>query len=207
MQLTATQQSAIRGYSQNGTVEEACGFIFQNGEVARCFNAHPEPADAFRIDPSTFVLAAERGIRAIWHSHAIHDGLSPTDQEAVRADGELAWVVYCLRTDEFHVADPTDRGPLVGRTFSYGILDCYSLVCDALRERHAIELPPWPRRTWGEWGEPGFTVFDEQVQRFCRQVGAERLLPGDIVFMGRDTTNHIGILTGPDRLLLSLIHI
>lgn len=200
MQLSQGQMSAIQGHSALGLHEEACGFIFGDGEVSRCFNTHPDPAGAFRIDEQTYVLAEERGIRAIWHSHAKLDGFSPADQAAVLAD-VVPWVVYCLRTGLFHVVDPACHGPLVGRTFSYGILDCYSLVCDAMLEQHGIELPTWHRGPWGEWGEPGFTVFDEEVVQHCRQVGAERLLPGDLVFMGKDHTNHVGILTAPDRLL------
>lgn len=201
MQLSPQQEATIRKASRGGLQQEACGFILSTGEVWRTTNVHETPADAFRIDPAMFAKAEEIGVKAVWHSHATYDGLSPADQAAVRADGELAWVVYCLRTDAFHIVDPQERGPLIGRTFSYGILDCYSLVRDALWRHHDIELPAWKRGPWGEWGEPDFTVFDEQVEKHCRQVGAERLLPGDIVFMGKDHTNHIGVLTAPDRLL------
>ena len=50
MHLTLYQENSIRAYSTTSLVEEACGFIFEDGEVARCFNAHPDPAKAFRID-------------------------------------------------------------------------------------------------------------------------------------------------------------
>lgn len=203
MNLTAIQKSDIRAFSRGGLVQEACGFVLGDGRVVRCLNTHPEPTNAFQIDPDAYARADEfYGVAAVWHSHAKLDGLSPEDQAAVRADGELPWIVYCLRTDEFHIVDPLEHGPLIGRTFSYGILDCYSLVCDALEERHGIAIfPEWKRGSWGEWGRPDFTVFDLEVGRLCRQVGRERLLPGDIVFMGKDHTSHIGILTDSDRML------
>ena len=200
MHLTLYQENSIRAYSTTSLVEEACGFIFEDGDVARCFNAHPDPAKAFRIDEQTYWHAEERGIRAIWHSHATHDGFSPTDQAAVRAD-RIPWIVFCLLTNAFHTVDPTERGPLIGRTFSYGINDCYSLVSDALWLHHHIELPAWPRADYGEWTRPDFTVFDEQVTQHCRQVGAERLLSGDIVFLGRDHTCHIGVIDATGGLL------
>jgi proteasome lid subunit RPN8/RPN11 len=201
MQLTTEQQNLIRQLSASGMVEEACGFVFNDGGIHRCFNAHPDPANAFRIEPESYARWESRGIAAVWHSHARHDGLSPSDQAAVLADGELAWIVYCLRTDRFHIVDPTDRGPLIGRTFSYGILDCYSLVSDFHWQHLGIELPPWPRRDYGEWSQRDFTVFDDEVQKHCRQVGAERLLPGDIVFMGRSQTSHIGVIDHTGGLL------
>lgn len=202
MKLTEIQKNEIRAFSRGGLVQEACGFVLGDGRVVRTLNTHPEPADAFQIDPDAYARADEAyGVAAVWHSHAKLNGLSPEDQAAVRADGELPWIVYCLRTDEFHVVDPQDRGPLLGRTFSYGILDCYSLVCDALEERHGVILPDWKRGNWGEWGRPDFTVFDMQAPEFCRRVGRERLLPGDVVLMGKDHTSHIGILTDADRML------
>lgn len=201
MILTEDQKNTIRAFSVHGLIKEACGFILDDGRVLRTPNVHADPGEAFQIDPEAYAAASELGIRAIWHSHAELDGFSPADQAAVLADGEEPWVVYCLRTDAFHVVDPADHGPLIGRTFCYGILDCYSLVCDALEERHGIQLPTWRRGNWGEWGRPDFTAFDDQVAEHCRQLGNERILPGDIVFFGRRQTSHIGVFTASDRFL------
>lgn len=201
MKLAEWQKQRIRELSVLAAPEEACGFVLEHGDVTRTLNVAADPCGTFEIDTQAFLLAEEAGLRAIWHSHSSLDGLSPADQAGVIETG-LPWIVYTLATDRFHLVDPADRGPLLGRSFCYGINDCYSLVCDALRERHGVELPAWRRGAWGEWDDPSFTVFDEQVARHCRQLGREPMLAGDVLLFGaRGRTGHIGVATGPEHFL------
>jgi proteasome lid subunit RPN8/RPN11 len=206
--LTEEQQQAIRMFSAQNATEESCGFVMLDGEVVVVPNlVDPDKRiDRFAIDPADYARLEPHGIVGVWHSHVELDRFSEIDQEAMAADRELAWAVYCLRTDKLYQVDPSGIAPYLNRPFAYGVYDCYSLVSDYLAREHAVRLPPWNRGKFGEWDDAMFKHFDEQWLHYGRKVGKDTpLKSGDILLfnLGNNSghTDHVGVFTQGGKFL------
>ena len=98
------------------------------------------------------------------HSHPFaNPAPSQADRVGVESSG-LPWLIVNPQTGAHTLTLPTGyRAPLLGREFSYGVLDCLALVSDWYAER-GIVLPRCDRMEWN-WWEHGKNLFVENFAR------------------------------------------
>jgi proteasome lid subunit RPN8/RPN11 len=152
---------------------EACGLLVirKGREVyARCRNIGVG-TDQFVIHPEDYAAADMEGeIVGVVHSHP---GTSPepsqADQVACEASG-LPWHIVGIPSEDWVRVEPTGFvAPLVGREWSHGVLDCYSLVRDWFRSERGVLLPNFAR--FDDWWKRGENLYLDNFS----QVGFEAI--------------------------------
>ena len=136
---------------------EACGLLVirKGREVyARCRNIGVG-TDQFVIHPEDYAAADIQGeIVGVVHSHP---GMSPEPSQADRVACEasgLPWYIVGIPSEDWVRIEPTGFvAPLVGREWSHGVLDCYSLVRDWFRSERGVLLPNFAR--FDDWWKRG----------------------------------------------------
>jgi len=193
---------------------EACGLVVSaNGRprIIICQNVAADPRSNFRINPHDYIDAAKLGeVIGVWHTHC---DVPPNPSEADIAGcnaSRLPWYILAVWNSEggLQCTPVTTLHPhetemtYEGRTYLFGVNDCYTLVRDYYRQEFGVTLGEYPRveRFWEKgldffangYAEQGFRLLiDEEPQvgdLFIMQVGAK--LP-----------NHIGIYVGDDKML------
>jgi proteasome lid subunit RPN8/RPN11 len=188
---------------------EACGLLVirKGREVyARCRNIGVG-TDQFVIHPEDYAAADIQGeIVGVVHSHP---GMSPEPSQADRVACEasgLPWHIVGFPSEDWVRIEPTGFvAPLVGREWSHGVLDCYSLVRDWFRSERGVLLPNFAR--FDDWWKRGENLY---LDNFA-QVGFEvinsadlrSLQPGDCFLMqvASPVPNHAAVYLG-DGLIL-----
>ena len=216
--IEATAQ-AIRDHAAKEFPRESCGVvIIVNGKERYypCANKAATPNEHFVIDPKDRARAEDLGeLVAIVHSHPIVSA-QPSEADLVMCEKTgLEWhIVHVSVPDgetapkgqDIHSFRPSGyETPLVGRTFSHGILDCYTLVQDYYRRELGIELP-WFERRDGWWDVPGYNLYlDNFRQCGFVPVPAESLREGDTILMQirskQNVPNHAAVYIGDGRIL------
>lgn len=188
---------------------EACGLLVirKGREVyARCRNIGVG-TDQFVIHPEDYAAADIQGeIVGVVHSHP---GTSPEPSQADRVACEasgLPWHIVGFPSEDWVRIEPTGFvAPLVGREWSHGVLDCYSLVRDWFRSERGVLLPNFAR--FDDWWKRGENLYLDNFS----QVGFEvvnfadlrNLLLGDCFLMqvASPVPNHAAVYLG-DGLIL-----
>jgi proteasome lid subunit RPN8/RPN11 len=188
---------------------EACGLLVirKGREVyARCRNIGVG-TDQFVIHPEDYAAADREGeIVGVVHSHP---GTSPEPSQADRvacgASG-LPWHIVGIPSEDWVRIEPTGFvAPLVGREWSHGVLDCYSLVRDWFRSERGVLLPNFAR--FDDWWKRGENLYLDNFSRVGFEVvnfaDLRNLLPGDCFLMqvASPVPNHAAVYLG-DGLIL-----
>lgn len=192
---------------------EACGLIVQNQsgyEFVAIKNIHDSPRDNFAISSNDYARASIRGeITAVFHSHvdaSIYNGkldFSEADRVACEHLG-LPWVLVSLPSQEIKINNPCGyRLPLLGREFSYGVVDCYALIRDAFWDI-GIELFNYKRDKLYEWNEdPAWNLYEDYFEKegFLEIDTKDELRKYDLLLMKiqSDKINHGALIWEPDR--------
>jgi proteasome lid subunit RPN8/RPN11 len=206
--------------------QESCGYV-KDGMYVPCKNAHAKPRDFFTIDDRAFDQAILDGtVEAIVHSHP--DGElfpSQADMESQMANN-VPFILIQLNDSVIGEivawGDTLPIPPVLSRPFCHGILDCYSLIRDAMRlgkEGLAKENIDWPHdpvtlpqvaRDDCWWKDGKKDLYSDYLQRTgFRQISLSEVRPGDgfLMALGDRTVNpnkvlnHAGLLTGGDLIL------
>lgn len=192
---------------------ECCGLvIIEKGRerYVPCRNIAATKAEHFVIAAQDYADAEELGeVVGVAHSHP---DAPPMPSEADRVGCEetgVPWVIVSVRRDgetvaaaEAAVIEPQGyRAPLVGREFSHGVLDCYTIVRDWYAQERGIELPNFHRRD--NWWNDGENLYLDNFEAsgFERAIGAPQV--GDIILMQirAKVPNHAAVYLG-DGLIL-----
>lgn len=199
---------ALREYPR-----ESCGLVVVvRGKLryVSCTNAARTPSEHFVLPAAEWAAAEDLGdVMALVHSHPDTDARpSQADRVNCEATG-VAWVVFAVHgleagptVVETQVLRPDGyQAPLVGREFSYGTLDCYTLVRDWYRQERGVELPSFASEDG--WWDRGETLVLDYYQRagFRRVYGPPE--PGDVVVMQirASTPNHTAVYLGDGVML------
>jgi proteasome lid subunit RPN8/RPN11 len=143
--LTEHIKAQIRTYSASESPKEACGLIIvsENTEVfVPVLNISESPKRTFIIPSSEYLRVNKLGeIKVVVHSHT-QDSLGPSDADKASCNaGNTPWVVYNLVNDKFYTLYPSNIKPeLIGRSFCWGIFDCFTLIRDYYDQVHGLDV-------------------------------------------------------------------
>lgn len=195
--LKATMQQ----HALSSPNEEACGLI-AGDEYWPCKNIHQEPSRFFAIDSQDYAKIEKHGpIQGVFHSHINKANKFSVEDIKACKESAVPWVMFCMGASEWHHADPSGNSPYLGRPWTYGIYDCYSLLRDFYKREFNIALDDYERGAEFEWASPEWRMFEKNVkgQGFVEVEAAEKR--GDMLLMQLQAPfpNHTGVVAIPER--------
>jgi proteasome lid subunit RPN8/RPN11 len=186
--------------------KEGCGLL-----IVRKGKQHYIPCnnmaigtDNFIIDPKDYLKAHTEGeIVSVIHSHP-DTSEKPSQADLVACEASnLPWSIYSFKTDLWHYFQPSGYiAPLVGRIWSHGVLDCYSIVKDYYSQELKISLPDYKRSD--KWWEMGDNLYlDNFKEAGFKQITLAELKPNDCMLMciGSKVPNHAAVYLGDQYIL------
>lgn len=205
---------AIRDHAIEQYPRESCGLvvIHKGRELyLPCRNVAKSKDENFVLEPEDYAKAEEIGeIVAVVHSHP-NAPARPSEADLVMCESTgLPWhIVHVSRSEagNLHATDiytfqPTGYvAPLVGRSFSHGVLDCYQLIKDYYARELLIELPDFYRRD--NWWNEGQNLYMQNFEAagFVPATGAIRKHDVVIMQVRSPVPNHAGVYIGDGRIL------
>lgn len=206
MILTEQVQADFTGHAEREFPREACGLVvIQKGrQVYKPCRNLAVGTDQFVIDPEDYANADQSGeIVAVVHSHP---NMSPEPSQADLVSCEasgLPWFILSHPVGTWSETFPKGyKAPLVGRQWSHGVLDCYSIIRDWYAIERGILLPDFQRHD--EWWLKGENLYEENFDKAgFYEISSDDLRTGDVILMqvGSPVSNHGAIYLG-DGLIL-----
>lgn len=208
-------KDAIAAHAIAEYPRECCGLVvLDRGEevYVPCRNIAQKPEQDFALSPEDFSHAEDRGeVVALAHSHpGMPARATDTDMTSCEKHGIPLWIIVALGVqangsiaidDWFEFSPSGYIAPLLGRRWSHGVLDCYSLVRDWYLLERKVALPNFDRTD--KWWEDGASNL--YVDNY-RKAGFENLgpdvepEPGDVLLMQirskNGVPNHAGVYLG-----------
>ena len=162
----------------------------------KCRNIAETPDEHFILDPDDYLKAESKGeITAVVHSHPkTSPAPSPADMVACEASG-LPWFIVNPNTETWGSYKPNGfELPYVGREFSHGIVDCYSLVRDFYKREFNLGLNDYNRRD--QWWYKGENMYlDNFAKEGFKEIDISEVGYGDLFLMQLESPvpNHAAI--------------
>lgn len=204
--MNAKLRNAMKAHARAEFPREAAGFIVQTerGEEYVRLKNLSEQVDRVIVCPKSQAAAYKKGeVIAFFHSHP-NLPAAPSEADKVGCESMgLPWLIYALndhdgdlKFDPLITMKPSGyQGPLIGRFFYHGVLDCYTLVLDYYQRELGITLPNFERDD--EWWKQGQNLYEENFAKAGFEQVAD-LQPHDVVLMQyySPVTNHAGVFIG-----------
>ena len=209
--MTDETLQAIRDHAAREIPRESCGLVVIRKGRERyipCRNL-ASGAEQFQLHHEDYASAEEQGdIVMIVHSHPTTAPIpSQADRVGCEASG-LPWCIVNSLTGEISEFQPTGYvAPLVGRVFSHGVLDCYTLIRDYYARELSITLPDFSRTDgWWERGEDLYRTHFAEAG--FHVVPESALQPHDVLLMqlSANAINHGAVYVGDDKILHHPMH-
>lgn len=204
MILTKSIQDFIESHASE-TMDEVCGLIIvKDGEYIpyRCKNVSSNPKEHFIVDPFDYLSITQKGeIVAVYHSHSQDNFFSIFDIDQVKFNN-LIYILYYIPKKTFNIIDPQNSYcKYLGRKFSIGFLDCFTLVKDFYSNEFQIQLNDYSRdKNW-------YTKNPKLIEdNFSKEgfVEVKDLKFGDIILFSPSVSSaakHLGIYIGSNLFL------
>ncbi|MDX2074709.1 MAG: C40 family peptidase [Alphaproteobacteria bacterium] len=204
-----TKQS-IADHAAQEFPRECCGLLINDGgkEIYWPCRNMAVKTDNFQLHPQDYLAGEKRGqIMAIIHSHP-NGSPEPSQADKVACERTgLPWHIIAYPTLQWASLLPSGyKAPLLGREWSHGVLDCYSLIRDWYFEERAVELMDFPRQD--EWWRRGDNLYEENFERAGFMEVKDDLQLGDVILMQvlSDVPNHAGIYIGGNMMIHHLFN-
>lgn len=209
MSLPETILTEIRAHAGRDYPRESCGLVIVRKGRRRyvpCRNI-AEKNEHFVIHPEDYAAAEDAGeVVMVVHSHP-NIAPQPSDADLVGCERSgVPWLIVNWPTGAIHEFKPSGyRAPLVGRQFSHGALDCYSLIQDYYAQELGITLPDFERPD--EWWLKGKNLYLEGFEKagFVR-VDEPQQHDGLLMQVASPVPNHAAIFLGDGCILHHELH-
>lgn len=185
---------------------ECCGYVlsvFGEEKLFPCRNVHPNPRGDFRVGDDDVAAAYAAGaIVGFYHSHP--DGIaypSPLDRVHCR-EMDVPFYIFAYPRNEWCEILPDDYElPLLGRTFEFGVVDCFTLMRDYFARTHGILLTNYPRKD--KFWDRGENLYMDNLEREGFVVVQGELKPDDCFLhkIRSPIANHVSIYRGNNTIL------
>jgi proteasome lid subunit RPN8/RPN11 len=201
VKLTDSVKRQIIAHAEQENPRESCGLVcIINGKQKYfpCRNLGVG-TDNFVLDPEDYDKADTAGeIVAVIHSHPNMSAKpSQADLVACEASG-LPWFIVGYPSLVWEYLEPKGYiAPLVGREWTHGILDCYSIIRDWYKQERNIELPEFDRHD--EWWKAGQNLYLDNILKVgFNPIEQKDLQEGDVILMtiGSSVPNHGALYLG-----------
>tara|TARA_B100001094_G_C18146725_1_gene781205 strand:+ start:148 stop:855 length:708 start_codon:yes stop_codon:yes gene_type:complete len=190
--------------------QESCGLlaIIKGKETYwPCKNIAESGFEYFIIDPDDWAECEDTGeITAIVHSHPTGP-LTPSDNDKASCEHlGLPWFIYSPHMKEWSSFEPSGfKSPsLIGRTFVWGVHDCWSVVTDWYKETKNINIPYWnrPKKIKDFLANPEFENALPKLN-FLKQTNYDQIEVGDVLLFQSITKNldHVAVYIGDNMIL------
>ena len=207
MKLTPTLQQQILEHARAEFPREACGLVAVVKGRRRyfpCRNIAETPDEHFILDPTNYAETEDKGeIVAVIHSHpTTNHNPSQADRVACEKSG-LPWNIVNPQTEQWGYCEPAGfELPYVGREFSFGVVDCYSLCRDWYGREFGLKLSDYDRRD-KFWLRGENLYLDNFASEGFREIPLEELQYGDMILMQLESPlpNHAAIYLGDQQIL------
>ena len=169
-----------------------------------CKNQATDPEKHFVLDPADYLEAEKLGsVVAVIHSHPTTNH-APSEADKVACEkSKLPWFIVNPQTENWGGYEPVGfELPYVGREWSHGIVDCFTLARDFYKREFNIEFFDYNRQD--DWWLKGETLYlDNFAKEGMREINIEKIQYGDAFLMNIEspTPNHAAIYLG-DNLIL-----
>jgi len=199
LNLTEAIKEQALAHAKEDFPKEAVGLVHVvkgKNRYFKCQNIAETPDEHFILDPNDYLKAEKRGeITAVIHSHPkTNPAPSPADMVACEASG-LPWFIVNPNTETWETYKPSGfELPYVGREFSHGIVDCYSLVRDFYKREFNLILNDYSRRD--QWWYQGENMYlDNFAKEGFKEIDLENVGYGDLFLMQLESPvpNHAAI--------------
>jgi proteasome lid subunit RPN8/RPN11 len=207
MKLFPALQKEVLQHAKDEFPKECAGLVAVVKGRRRyfpCKNLAETPDEHFILDPTDYLEVEKKGeIMAVVHSHPITSATpSPADRVACEKVG-VPWFVVNPTTEEWGYCEPIGfKLPYVGREFSHGIVDCYSLCRDWYEREFGLKMYDYHRRD--QWWEKGENLYlDNFEKEGFHTIPFEELAYGDALLMHLESTvpNHAAVYIGNQMVL------
>ena len=198
-------------HAQEQAPRESCGLVVTMNNTDTywpCKNLVRDPcSQEFILDPADYALAADAGrVVGVVHSHLLMGPVpSQADLLGIERSDVPWWIVNPATGAWGGPYEPSGyRAPLLGRTWAWGVADCWGLVRDWYGEQ-GITLPDYERPPTPEEFESG-PIFEKlwQSAGFFALPESAELMIGDVILMSIRCPvglNHVGVYVGDQMLL------
>lgn len=203
---------AIRTHANATGARECCGLIvtYRRRKIYVPCRNDASANHQFILNAEDYVKAEDKGtILAIVHSHP---GISPEPSQADLIGIEktqLPWVIVNWPTGNYTITEPSGYvAPLVGREFSHGVLDCYTIIRDYYKRELDLILNDYERPDF--WWLKGMDLYrDNFKDAGFVEIKDNSLKLHDVILMqaASPVVNHGAIyLGGSKNMILHHVH-
>jgi proteasome lid subunit RPN8/RPN11 len=204
IELPESTLADIRKHASEEYPRECCGvvIVFKGRyRYIACRNV-AEDNNNFIIYSEDLVSAEEQGeVLLIVHSHC---NIPPVPSQADLVGCEVSqvpWLIVNWPTGAINIIEPKGyKAPLIGREFSHGVLDCYSLVKDYYKEILNIELNSYWRDN--QWWHKGQNLYlDNADSGGFVQVNTPETHDVVLMSVSSEVPNHAAIWLGDGTIM------
>lgn len=195
--MTPEMKAVILAHARAEYPRESCGLILNIDGMASyrpCKNIAERQCD-FIMDPVDYMKAEDEAqIIAIVHSHCdVSPKPSPADLVGCERSG-LPWHIVSVPQGTWAYLEPSGYvAPLIGRPYSIGVLDCYSLIQDFYMDEFRQKLPDFERSEM--WWKKGQNLYMDHFKEAGFEEVDGPMMRGDIIIMqiGSKVPNHAAV--------------
>ncbi len=197
-------------HAEESMPQESCGLlaVIKGKETYwSCKNIAESGFEYFIIDPDDWAECEDTGeIIGIVHSHP-YDSPQPSDNDKASCEYlDLPSHIYSVRMKEWCSFEPSGwKAPsLIGRSFIWGVHDCWSIIHDWYKETKNIDLKIWDRpKKIKDFIENPLFENGLPITGFKKQLTDDDIKIGDVLLFQSTSGNldHVAVYIGDNMIL------